>query len=163
MRAEQVRSPDGARWRVRRRWLDRPLPDVRSRFREYREENSGEGVLDGFWVVDFGDSVWAGVALTIAIALVVIVLLPLIGVALELILVVLVLGSGLLGRLLLRRPWTVEAENLDDSDRSTSYAVKGWRRSGRAATEIAATIEAGGAPERIAEGIRLRSARRRGA
>jgi hypothetical protein len=139
---------------VRRRWLDRPLPDVSRRFREYRKDNPGEGLLDGF-LIDLGDSVWAAIAFAVFVALVVVVLLPLIGVALELILIAFLLGSGLVGRLVLRRPWTVEAENLDDSRGSTSYAVKGWRRSGRATIEIASTISASGPPERIAEGIKL--------
>ncbi len=149
-------SPDGARWRVRRRWLDRPLPDVRRRFREYREDGTGEGLFESFWFVDFGDSVWASIALSVLIALIAIVLLPLIGLAFELILVILVLGSGLVGRFVLRRPWTIEAENLDAAERSASYAVKGWQRSGRAAAEITAAIETSGPPERIAEGVKLR-------
>jgi hypothetical protein len=85
----------------------------------------------------------------------VVVLLPLIGLALELILVVLLLGSGLVGRLLLRRPWTIEAQDLGAEQRPASYAVKGWGRSGRAVEEIATAIELSAPPKRIAEGIRL--------
>lgn len=148
-------SPDGARWRVRLRWLDRPLPDLRKRFREHREENSGENLLDGFWFIDTADSPWVGIALSVALILLVFLLLPLIGIAIELILIVLLLGSGLIGRVVLRRPWTVEAQNLDTAEHSTSYAVKGWQRSRRAATEIATAIEASGPPEHITEGVKL--------
>ena len=148
-------SPDGTRWHVRRHWLDRPLPDLRKRFKEYRQENTGEGMLDGFWFIDTGDSPWVGIALAIGVIVLVFVLLPLIGVAIELILLVLLLGSGLVGRVVLRRPWTVEAQNLDDERLSASYAVKGWQRSGRAAKEIATAIELSGPPDRIAEGIKL--------
>ena len=151
----QVTSPDGARWQVRRRWLDRPLPDLRRRFREYREEGSGGDVLDSFWFVDFADSVWVGIVLAILVVLVAFVLLPLIGVALELTLLILLLGSGLIGRVVLRRPWTVEAVNLEDSRRSAAYAIKGWRRSGRAVTEITTAISAAGPPELIAEGVKV--------
>lgn len=150
-------SPDGGRWRVRRRWLDRPLPDVRKRFAEFREEHSGEDLVDGFWFVDLGDSPWASIALAVFLVLLVIVLLPVLGIAFELVLVLLLLGSGLVGRVVLRRPWTVEAESLDGSERSASYAVKGWRRSGRAAIEVAKAIEVGGPPERIAEGVLIPS------
>lgn len=148
-------SPDGARWRVRRRWLDHPLPDLRKRFSEYREENSGEGMLDGFWFIDTGDSPWIGIAMAVGVILLVFLLLPLIGVAIELILLVLLLGSSLAGRVVMRRPWTVEAQNLDAAERSASYAVKGWQRAGRAAAEIATAIEASSPPDRIAEGIKL--------
>lgn len=155
MGGREVTSPDGARWRVRRRWLDRPLPDLRRRFREYREENSGDILIDASWGVDFGDSVWASLALAFFFVVLIVVLLPLIGLALELILVLLLLGSGLVGRLLLRRPWTVEARNLEVEQHSASYAVKGWARSGRAVEEIATAIRASAPPERISEGIRL--------
>jgi hypothetical protein len=104
MGGRQVTAPDGTRWRVRRRWLDRPLPDLRKRFSEYREENTGDGMLDGFWFIDAGDSPWVGIALAVGVILLVFLLLPLIGVAIELILLVLLLGSGLVGRVVLRRP-----------------------------------------------------------
>ncbi len=148
-------SPDGAHWRVRRRWLDRPLPDLRKRFSEYREENTGEGMFDGFWFIDSGDSPWVGIALAAGVLVLVFVLLPLIGVAIELMLLALLLGSGLVGRVVLRRPWTVEAENLDAAESSASYAVKGWGRSGRAVTEVATAIRASAPPDRISEGIKL--------
>jgi hypothetical protein len=97
------------------------------------------------------------VSLTLAffVAILVVVLLPLIGLALELILVVLLLGSGLVGRLLLRRPWTIEAQALGAEQRSVSYAVKGWGRSGRAVEEIATAIETSAPPDRITKGIKL--------
>ena len=148
-------SPDGTRWRVRRRWLDRPLPDLRRRLREYREEGMSDEALDGLMVVDLADSIWLGALLAGLVVLIAFVLLPLIGVAIELILLVLLLGSGLIGRVVLRRPWTVEAKNLDNEGLSASYAVKGWQRSGQAATEIATAIEASAPPERIAEGVKL--------
>jgi hypothetical protein len=151
-----VTSPDGHRWQVRRRWLDRPLPDLRRRFREYREEmDRGDNALDAFLAIDLADSVWAGVLLAAGLVLIVFVLLPLLGVALELILLFALLSSGIVGRVVLRRPWIIEAKDLDDGDRSLTYAVKGWRRSGRAAADVAASIEAAGPPERIAEGVKV--------
>ena len=155
MGGKQATAPDGTRWRVRRRWLDRPLPDLRKRLNEYREENTGEGMLDGFWYIGTGDSPWVGIAIAVGVILLVFLVLPLIGIAIELILIVLLLGSGLVGRVVLRRPWTVEARNLDAPERTASYAVKGWQRSGRAATEIATAIELSAPPARIAEGIKL--------
>lgn len=155
MGGKSVTAPDGSQWQVRRRWLDRPLPDVRRRFREYRESNAGDSLLDGAWSIDFADSIWASIALALFLVLVVIVLLPLLGIALELILLLLLLGSGLVGRVVLRRPWTVEAVNLEDKERSASYAIKGWNRSGRAIAEIATAIRAAGPPQQIAEGVKV--------
>jgi hypothetical protein len=122
--------------------------------REYREEGMSDGVLDGLMVIDLADNLWVGALMAALVVLIAFVFLPLIGVALELILLALLIGSGLVGRVVLRRPWTVEAQNLDDGD-STSYAVKGWQRSGRAAADIASAIEISGPPERIAEGVKL--------
>jgi hypothetical protein len=155
MGGTRVTSPDGVRWQVRRRWLDRPLPDLRRRFREYREEGTSDNALDAFLVVDLADSVWVGVVLAIVVALIAFVLLPLVGVALELILLVALLGSGIVGRMVLRRPWTIEAVSFGDGARSAAYAVKGWRRSGRAMVEICAAIRVAGPPERIAEGVKV--------
>lgn len=115
----------------------------------------GDNALDAFSVIDVADSVWAGVVLAAALLLIVFVLLPLFGVAFELILLLALLSSGIVGKVVLRRPWTVEAHNIDDPSRSLSFAVKGWRRSGRASSELAATIEAAGPPERIAEGVNV--------
>jgi hypothetical protein len=87
-------------------------------------------------------------------AVVVVVLLPLLGVALELVLLVLLLTSGLLGRVVLRRPWTVEAIDLDDGGRSVAFAVKGYRAAGLAVGELATTISASGPPRRLTQGTR---------
>jgi hypothetical protein len=50
---------------------------------------------------------------------------------------------------LLRRPWTVEAVNLNHPQRSAGFAVKGWRRSSRAIEELARTIPVSGLPQQI--------------
>jgi hypothetical protein len=78
----------------------------------------------------------------------------LIGVALELVLLLLLLTSGLFGRIVLRRPWTVEAIDLDDGERSLAFAVKGFGEAGRAVEELAATISASGPPEQLSSGQR---------
>jgi hypothetical protein len=93
------------------------------------------------------------IAVVLAVA-VVLVLLPLIGVALELAFLGLLLASGLIGRVVLRRPWTVEAIDLDDGERSVAFAVKGFGAAGRAAEELAQAISASGPPERLAAGTR---------
>jgi hypothetical protein len=154
-----VTAPDGAQWRVRRRWVDRPLPDLWRRWQSSREEISGGDLLEGAWNVDFGeafqgDSPAAVIAGIVLLVLVVFVLLPLLGVALELIALIFLLGSGLLGRVLLGRPWIVEATNVDNPEPRAAYAVKGWHQSSEALRELRTAVAASGRPE-IAVGRRL--------
>jgi hypothetical protein len=147
-------SPDGDRWRVRRRWLDRALPKLSKSFRHGREEAEGNGFLDGAFAFEgLAGTVIALVAIAVAVVAAV-VLLPLIGVALELVLLVLLFTSGLFGRVVLRRPWTVEAIDLDDGERSVAFAVKGFGAAGRAADELAGTISASGPPQQLTQGTR---------
>ncbi len=78
-----VRSPDGRSWKVRRRWVERPVPNLRERFRRGQKEVDGEGVLDGLLVVDATEG-WAFLGIAIAVGIVVVILLPLLGIAVEL-------------------------------------------------------------------------------
>jgi hypothetical protein len=68
-------------------------------------------------------------------------------VALELIALIFVLCSGVVGRVVLGRPWTVEAVEHGGRHRSVSFPIKGWRRAGEAAAGLAREIAAGGRPE----------------
>jgi hypothetical protein len=79
------------------------------------------------------------------------VLLPLIGIALELALLALLLTSGLFGRVVLRRPWTIEAVAVEATARRSAFAVTGWRRSRQALAALAAAVETTGPPTVLAE------------
>jgi hypothetical protein len=147
-RGELVKAPDGGRWRVRRRWLDRPWPSFWRRFKESRDEGLEDGVLGALPNADWADGWWA-IAIPIAAILIVFVLLPVLGVALELIAVIFVFCSGLIGRLFFGRPWIVEAVPQDDGDEkgeAVAFPVKGWRRAGETADKLAREIEATGRP-----------------
>jgi hypothetical protein len=152
LRSSTVTSPDGHHWRVGRRWLGRPLPDLRRRFRANREKVGEEGTwFDGlmipdFDVLDFDDSPAAAIAIAIGALLLFLILLPLIGIALELIVLLVLLWSGIVGRVLFGRPWIVVAANLDDPQRSAAFAVKGWQRSGQATDTLRTAIIATGTP-----------------
>jgi hypothetical protein len=140
-RGEMVKAPDGVRWRVRRRWLDRPLPSLWRRFKESRSEDLEDGVLGSLPNADWADGWWS-IAIPIAAILIVFVLLPLLGVALELIVVIFVFCSGLIGRLFFGRPWVVEATPQDGgAAKPVAYPVKGWRRAGEAAERLARELE----------------------
>lgn len=154
-----VTAPDGAQWRVRRRWMDRPLPDLRELFQANRKDVSAGNILDSSPNVDFGeafqgDSPAAVIAAIVLLILVIFVLLPLLGVALELIALVFLLGSGLIGRVLLGRPWIVEAVKVGDPEERAAYAVKGWRQSSEALRQLRTAVSASGDPD-IAVGRRL--------
>ena len=103
--------------------------------------------LEGGVEMLFADSsIAVTVALAVGFALFVLVVLPLIGLALELILLVAILGIGLIGRLVFRRPWIVEAVNLDHPQRSEEFGVKGWGESGRAVAQLSTAIQVSGFP-----------------
>lgn len=148
-----VTAPDGAQWRVRRRWLDQSLPDLRRHFKVNREEVHTGNALDGLSGLDLSGALDAGspafaIVAVIAMLLVIFVLLPLLGVALELIALLFLLGSGLIGRVLLGRPWIVEAVKVSDPEERAAYAIKGWRRSTEVLRELRTTIATAGPPSR---------------
>lgn len=166
--ARFVTAPDGGRWKVGRRWMNRPVPKLwrGPKWHKARDE-AGE---DAGWLQTFdvlpnvatdGDDLLVGVAFAvgavIAVALFVFVLLPLIGIAIEIALLVMLFSSGVLGRVFLRRPWIVEATSLD-GDATSAFAVKGWLRSRRAIRELAGAIEATGLPSGLVEAERVASA-----
>jgi hypothetical protein len=141
-------APDGGRWLIRRRWLDRPLPNLKRRFKASRKEGVEDGLLAGLPDAGAADGWWA-IAIPIVLILIVFILLPLLGVALELIVLIFLLCSGVVGRLFLGRPWFVEAIPRDGRGQSVAFPVKGWRQSGKAATDLAQQITATGRPEQF--------------
>jgi hypothetical protein len=112
------------------------------------------GFLDGILAFEGLMGTVIGLIAIVFAAAVVVVLLPLLGIALELALLALLLGSGLISRVVLRRPWTVEAINLDDGERSVAFAVKGFGEAGNAVEELASTISASGPPNQLPQGTR---------
>lgn len=152
-RGQVVVSPDGDRWQVRRRWLNRPLPKLRRVWREDRNEDGALGIAleGGLDVLGTGgaESIPLAIAAGVGVALLVFFLLPLIGVAIEFAVVLALLSSGIVGRLLLRRPWAIEAVNAEHPERSATFAVKGWRRSRRVMKELRETIQTSGLPQQL--------------
>ena len=125
-------SPDGTAWVVRRRWLPGTSTDsITTRFgRRFRRVAERSDGLD----VDPGCGEVLGEGIAAAIALIAIVLL-------------LLAGAILVARVVLRRPWIVEAVDADgDAHR---WDVVGWRASGAACTTVAQHLEAGLAPAAI--------------
>jgi hypothetical protein len=163
--SSSVASPDGRTWKVRRRWVERPLPSLRERWR--REDVGGGDILDGLLLAD-GVEGFGAIGAVVAIGALILVLLPLVGVALELVVLLLVLAYGLFARVVLRRPWIIDAVDSEDAEERVAFAVKGWRDSSTALRELRTAIAATGPPERLTVGRPLATktasrARRRGA
>jgi hypothetical protein len=116
------------------------------------EDVALEGSLEVF-LSGLGESIPLAIGAAIVVALLVLILLPLIGVALEIAVLIALLSSGIVGRVLLRRPWIIEAVNLSHPQRSAAFAVRGWRRSSRTIEELTTAIPVSGLPGQISEGI----------
>jgi hypothetical protein len=159
-RSQTLTAPDGDQWQVRRRWLDRPVPKIRRSLPNVRDEVALESGLETL-STGVGDSIPLAIGVAIAVALLVFFLLPLIGIALEIVILLMLLSSGIVGRVLLRRPWTVEAVNLNHPQRSAGFAVRGWGKSSRAIEELIRTIPVSGLPSRISEGTPVSASGRR--
>lgn len=150
-------APNGERWQVGRRWLNKPPPKPWSRRKRRKKEERDDGIdwLDPTLPLDLADDLLAGtvivLALVVVVALLAFVILPLLGLAFELALLIALFSSGLFGRVVLRHPWTIEAVDLDHPDRRVLYAVKGWRRSRRAIGSLANAIETNGPPAALVE------------
>lgn len=108
-------------------------------------------VFDGFLVADATEG-WAVLGIAIAVGIFVVILLPLLGIALELIALLLVFFYGLFARIVLRRPWIVEAVEVGDAEERVAVAVEGWRDSSAALHELRTALAASGPPERLTVG-----------
>ncbi len=91
-------APDRVRWQVGREWAP-----VRVRLRDWDWREAGPG--------DVVDAELGGLAIFAVAMLVFLVIFPIVAIALELILLVLMCLIGVMGRVLLRRPWTVVARS----------------------------------------------------
>ena len=151
-----VTAPNGERWQVGRRWLDKQPPKPWSRRKRKQDDAEDRASwLDAADFLSVGDGFVAGivVALVVAavLALLVFAILPLLGLAFELALLIGVFTTGLFGRIVLGHPWTVEAVSLDRSQQRLRFAVRGWRRSRGAIEMLAETIATTGPPSALPE------------
>jgi hypothetical protein len=142
----RIVTPDGVEWTVGRRWMTRP---VRRSWASRRE--AGGELLTG---ASFPGGDWAGGGLEGAVLIIAgvlvlaLVLVPVLLFGIELITVGCVLAASLAGRILLGRPWTIEARIVRPagSARQLEWSVPGWRRSGKVIAEIAQELAAGREP-----------------
>jgi hypothetical protein len=132
--AAQATDPRGKRWRVGIRWLPWPL-----RFR-------GDARLDPAAVdwLPFEIDAGGGVTLLLIAVVVILVLtvaLPVVIFAVELVILAVLAAAGLVGRVILRRPWTIIARS--DRGEVRQWRVKGWGDARAAVDDVARALGAG--------------------
>lgn len=132
-------------WAPRHRALVRRIGAWRRRTRD-EEKRSGSGG-SGSWLDFPADDLFfwiflAVLAILAAGLLLWWVVIPLLLLLLDILIVFVLLLLGLAARILIRRPWTVEAESASETH---SVEVIGWRRALRARDGIANGLKTGGA------------------
>jgi hypothetical protein len=145
----RVQAPDGRTWVVRRRWapwLGRETPWQRfhRRFRQTVRRADLADVGDAGCLVDVGEGLVVGILVVLAVLLAAFVVLPLVVALVELVGLLLLLALAVPARVVLRRPWTVEARAGDGG--LLRWRVSGWRASGERCAEVAQLLASGVVP-----------------
>jgi hypothetical protein len=149
MRGRMVRGADGRTWVVRRRWTprigeDSVLDRLRGRFRrsaKRADTAGGYSLFSAILVDDFAVVVRWVVIVVVATLLIV---LSAFAAVVEVVLLLLLVVAGVGSRVLLDRPWTIEADP-EDGDR-LSWRETGWRASRDRRDQIATLLQAGITP-----------------
>lgn len=149
MRTVRVTDPSRVEWAVRVVWAPRHRALVR-RIGAWRR-NKRKGKDRDWWDPDLsmlpGDDIffWVVLAILVLVAGVLLlwwVVIPLLLLLLDVLIVLVLLLIGLAARILVRRPWTVEATS---AAATHQLEVAGWRRALRARDGIARGLKSGGA------------------
>lgn len=149
MSGHDVAAPDGTKWQVRRRIAPRLGQHslwgrIRARYKKIvrGSGNLAEGMGDTAGCIPDAVSELGFVLIVLAVvALLALVVVPLIVVVIDLLVVALLTFLGLLARVMLRRPWTVEASS--DDGITVKTKVVGWRASGEERAAIIQRLNAG--------------------
>jgi len=126
------------------RWRGRDLADVPGGWGDSSDGgSSGDGGLDvdmpgggGFGLLDLLDDFIVGALVAIAIVLVIATVVPVVVLAVEVVLLLMMTSAVLIGRIVLRHPWPVEARDRATGEIVGTWQVVGWRRAGRACEDI---------------------------
>lgn len=136
-------DPEGRTWNVRRRWVHRSV--------SWRGPKGGRALdlIDGADLAGEGADLPIVGVITFALAalligvLAVVFVIPALIFALELLLVLAAIGLGVFGRVLFRRPWTVEAR-VEGTRQGREWKVVGWRASGDLIDSVAERLRVSG-------------------
>ncbi|WP_212998954.1 hypothetical protein [Winogradskya consettensis] len=174
MRTVTVQGTNGATWRVRVVWEPRWRALARrfGGWRRNRKNGPDLGGLDlpsgnhsggggGGWG-DLGDDIAIGIAIIVGMIVFGVLfwwfLLPLLLLVLDVVVVVVLLIAGIVGRVLFRRPWIVEATG--DGGAPVAAEVVGWRAALRSRDEIADRLRLGYSPQDAVTAVQLPGAQR---
>lgn len=142
LRPRRVVAPNGVEWEVGRRW---PAPRFGWTWKRRGDIAQPLSTLgQGLGSSDLREGMVV-VVLALASALVII---PLVFFGVELIILGLVLAAGLVSRVVLRKPWVIEARSSDPltSGRRLEWHVTGWLRSSRLIDQVVSDLAAGREP-----------------
>jgi hypothetical protein len=157
----KVTSPSGTTWRIHRTWARGYAPSFAGKLRGAWNVTPGDFVNQlGGTGFDGADSLVPVLVVIVALVLAVFVLVPLLLFGLELIIVGLVIAAGIIGRVLLGRPWIVVLESEDASGVGFAWKVPGWRQSARVIDEVVDAMQAGVEPEPREAAVRIALPRR---
>jgi hypothetical protein len=150
-----VQTPSGQEWCIGRRWINRRMPHWRKVHVGKAHAGDVANALNIPAPAEL-DDIGAAILIIAAAIVVAVIVIPLLLFGIELIALGLVVAVSIAGRTLLGRPWVVQATPDDDSARTLTWRVVGWRRSRRLIAEVAASCEAGlnPAPAEAAELLR---------
>jgi hypothetical protein len=139
-----VRGPEGVEWVVGRRWVTRRWPS------SWPRVGLDPNLIGSGWAdPEFG--IESLILAIVGIALIVLVVIPLLLLSVEFIVAGCVLTASITGRLLLGRPWIVEARRTaaPATQPPLEWEVSGWRKSGELIRGVSDDIAAGEDPQPI--------------
>ena len=146
MAARTVVGPDGRTWKVRRKWLTRSVHwrgSFRLRPKEALDALDATDLLGVGGELPFVTWLLLAVAVFVFVAALLPLLVPVLLFLGELTFVLLAVVLGLLARVLLRRPWIVEARIVGTNE-GRQWKVTGWRASGEQVETVAERIRSTG-------------------
>lgn len=138
--ARTVVTPDGDTWKVGRRWL--PFRPRHDRFDVVESVDAGS-VAEGDDPLSFLLLFILSVVLWVVLTLVFAVVVAVIALVVEAVVAALVLVVAAAGRVVLRRPWTVVARCVKGLPRRHTWAIVGWRASGKMVDDVARSLAEG--------------------
>ena len=148
MRTIVATTPAGTEWRVRVVWQPRWQALAR-RFVAWRRNRRGGADWDPTAGLDAADNLLVGLAIVVGIILFGLLfwflLLPLLLLVVDLLVVLVLLALAIPARVLLRRPWTIEAVTANPNGRERRLVTQtvGWRKALEMRNDIAQKIREG--------------------
>ena len=133
----KVTGPDGRRWRLGRTWFPRFKRIKKADVTDFGPDLPGVDGLDDLGI--FGVIIAAILAVIVAIFLALL-LFNVVALAIELTILIVLTITGVIGRILFRKPWVVFART---KDQRLAGEVVGWRESRLWIADTAARIESG--------------------